>query len=91
MHKILGFVFTPVALIIFAGAAQGAAPTQAPPPGNDHASFDTLDRNNDGKISLSEASDNDALFVAFKNLDKNKDGELSKEEFAAFQQARNGA
>jgi EF hand len=91
MRKNLGFGLAPIAFVVLAGAAQAAAPTQAPPAGNDRLSFDTLDRNNDGKISLSEASDNDALFVAFKNLDKNKDGELSKEEFAAFQQARNGA
>ncbi len=91
MKKILGFGFASVALLTMAGVVQGAAPTQAPPAGNDRLTFDTVDRNNDGKISLSEASDNDALFVAFKNLDKNKDGELSKEEFAAFQQARNGA
>ena len=90
MRRVLGIGCVSV-LLIAAAAAQGAAPTQAPPAGNDRLSFDTLDRNSDGKISLSEASDNDALFVAFKSLDKNKDGELSKDEFAAFQQARNGA
>jgi hypothetical protein len=90
MRKVFGFVLAPVVMIAFSGVAQSAAPTQAPG-SNDNLSFDALDRNNDGKISLSEASDNDALFVAFKNLDKNKDGELSKEEFAGFQQARTGA
>jgi hypothetical protein len=90
MRQFSGLVVLPVALLVFAGAAQSAAPTQAPG-ANDNLSFDTLDRNNDGKISLTEASDNDALFVAFKNLDKNKDGELSKEEFGAYQQARTGA
>lgn len=48
----------------------------------DQASFEALDKNSDGKVSVQEASDNEALFVAFKNLDANKDGELTKEEFA---------
>ena len=40
-------------------------------------SFEALDKNSDGKVSLNEAADNDALFVAFKGLDTNKDGMLS--------------
>jgi Ca2+-binding EF-hand superfamily protein len=48
------------------------------------ASFESLDANKDGKISIHEATSNDDLFTAFKNLDKNKDGELTKEEFAAY-------
>jgi Ca2+-binding EF-hand superfamily protein len=44
--------------------------------------FESLDKNGDGKISLNEASTDDALFVAFKQLDTNKDGELTREEFA---------
>ena len=48
-------------------------------------SFEALDKNADDKVSLNEAADNDALFVAFKSLDTNKDGVLSREEFAAFQ------
>jgi Ca2+-binding EF-hand superfamily protein len=60
--------------VLFAGviSAQGA-PT-----------FDSLDANKDGQISIQEATGHDALFVAFKKLDTNKDGMLSKEEFAAF-------
>lgn len=50
-------------------------------------SFEALDKNSDGKVSLNEAADNDALFVAFKGLDTNKDGVLSREEFAAFQKS----
>ena len=55
-------------------AAESAKPT-----------FESLDKNSDGKVSLNEAAENDALFVAFKSLDTNKDGMLSREEFAAYQ------
>lgn len=58
--------------------AAGGALAQAKP------SFESLDKNGDGKISLSEASNDDALFVAFKSLDSNKDGELTREEFAKY-------
>ena len=54
-------------------------------------SFEGLDKNSDGKVSLNEAADNDALFVAFKGLDANKDGVLSREEFAAFQKDKPSA
>ena len=47
-------------------------------------SFDSLDANKDGQISIQEATPHDDLFVAFKKLDANKDGMLSKDEFAAY-------
>jgi Ca2+-binding EF-hand superfamily protein len=66
------------ALASFAIAGAAAAADQK-------VSFESLDKNSDGKVSLNEATVNDALFVAFKDLDKNKDGELTKEEFARHQ------
>jgi Ca2+-binding EF-hand superfamily protein len=46
--------------------------------------FESLDKNADGQISIQEATGHDDLFVAFKKLDMNKDGLLSKAEFAVF-------
>ena len=63
---------------LVAGAALAAGQPAMP-------TFEALDKNSDGKVSLNEAADNDALFVAFKSLDTNKDGVLSREEFAAYQ------
>jgi hypothetical protein len=51
-----------------AGAALAAEPAKP--------SFESLDKNSDGKVSLNEAAENDALFVAFKSL--------GREEFAAY-------
>ncbi|HEX6007971.1 MAG TPA: EF-hand domain-containing protein [Burkholderiales bacterium] len=65
-------------VLALAAAAALAAESGAKP------SFESLDKNSDGKVSLNEAADNDALFVAFKSLDTNKDGMLSREEFAAY-------
>jgi Ca2+-binding EF-hand superfamily protein len=68
-----------VVLALFGTAALAAESGGAKP------SFESLDKNSDGKVSLNEAADNDALFVAFKSLDTNKDGVLSREEFAVYQ------
>jgi Ca2+-binding EF-hand superfamily protein len=59
-------------------AATAAPAAEAQP------TFESLDKNGDGKVSLAEASNHDAVFVAFKSLDANKDGELTREEFAKY-------
>ena len=66
----------PALLATLGVLAAGAALAQAKP------SFESLDKNGDGKISLNEASTDDTLFVAFKQLDSDKNGELTREEFA---------
>jgi Ca2+-binding EF-hand superfamily protein len=68
------------ALILSAAALAAASALHA----QSAPAFETLDANGDGKISVHEASSNDALFVAFKNLDKDRDGNLTREEFAAY-------
>jgi Ca2+-binding EF-hand superfamily protein len=71
--------FASAALAVAAGLfVAGAALAAAAP------TFESLDSNGDGKISINEATVNDELFVAFQKLDKDKNGELSKEEFAAY-------
>ena len=74
---------TQVSVVVLGVVAAAAA--LAAESGGAKPSFEALDKNSDGKVSLNEAADNDALFVAFKGLDTNKDGVLSREEFAAYQ------
>lgn len=71
-----------IALGVFAIAGSVALAAES---GGAKPSFESLDKNSDGKVSLNEAAENDALFVAFKSLDTNKDGVLSREEFAVYQ------
>jgi Ca2+-binding EF-hand superfamily protein len=68
--------------LAFAAAAVGA---------DRKASFDSLDKNSDGKVSLNEAAVDDRLFVAFRSLDGDRDGELTKEEFARYEGSKSGA
>lgn len=64
---------------VLAACTAFTAGAATPPP-----TFESLDTNKDGQISLNEASSHDALFVAFKKLDANRDGMLTKAEFAGF-------
>jgi Ca2+-binding EF-hand superfamily protein len=79
---------TQVSVAIGVFAAVAASVALAAESGGAKPTFEALDKNSDGKVSLNEAADNDALFVAFKSLDTNKDGVLSREEFAAYQREK---
>ena len=47
-------------------------------------SFESLDRNSDQQISMSEARESDRLAKEFAKADTNGDGQLSREEFEAY-------
>ena len=48
-------------------------------------SFESLDKNADGHISVSESFADKTLSAAFATADANSDGTVSKEEFAKWQ------
>jgi hypothetical protein len=69
-----------VALIPLAGVAAEGERTPATPAGQS-GSFDTLDANKDGRISMPEASADPKLVETFSTADKNGDGYLDNSEF----------
>ncbi len=74
---------TLVALLPLAGFA--AADDQAADPAAplaQTASFEALDTNKDGRISMPEASADPGLVESFATVDKNGDGYLDPTEFA---------
>jgi len=69
------------ALIPLAGlAAEDPVPPPATPSGQS-GSFDTLDANKDGRISMPEASADPKLVESFSAADKNGDGYLDNAEY----------
>lgn len=67
-----------IAMIPLAGfAAEGDKSTPSP----SGATFDTLDANKDGRISMPEASADPSLVETFSTADKNGDGYLDNSEF----------
>jgi Ca2+-binding EF-hand superfamily protein len=59
-----------VLLAVFASASMAALPT-----------FDEVDTNGDGKITMQEASTHEGLMTSFDKADENHDGQLSKAEY----------
>ncbi len=57
-------------LVVFAGASMAALPT-----------FDEVDVNGDGKITMKEASTHEGLMTTFDKADVDRDGLLSKAEY----------
>lgn len=73
-----------VALIPLAGFAQEPQPTPDPAtPAGQSGTFDTLDANKDGRISMPEASADPKLVEVFSSADKNGDGYLDSSEYDA--------
>src|SRR5262245_9918285 len=71
-------------LIPLAGIAQDEK-TPPPPetPDGQSGTFDTLDANKDGRISMPEASADPKLVESFSTADKNGDGYLDAAEYDA--------
>lgn len=73
---------TAIALIPLAGLAGEGDKTPAPAtPAGQSGSFDMLDTNKDGRISMPEASADPALVESFSSADRNGDGYLDAAEY----------
>jgi hypothetical protein len=62
-------------------AAGGASAPLSRPASSERSSFDGLDVDGDGKLSLAEAAGYGDIVTRFHRLDRNKDGKLTKAEF----------
>lgn len=65
-----------VMLVVFAGASMAAPPT-----------FEEVDTNGDGKITMKEAASHQGLMSTFEEADANHDGLLSKAEYRKLELA----
>jgi EF hand len=75
---------TAVVLIPLAGFAGEGNKTPDPAmPAGQSGSFDTLDANKDGRISMPEASADPKLVESFSTADKNGDGYLDAAEYSS--------
>ena len=63
------------------------APAWADPAAIDNY-FRTLDLNQDGFVSLSEAAGDEVIVARFDKGDRNRDGKLSAKEFAALNKVK---
>jgi Ca2+-binding EF-hand superfamily protein len=75
------------ALIPLAGVAADDSKEAATPAGQ-AASFDVLDANKDGRISMPEASADPRLVEQFSSADKNGDGYLDNAEYDNVERKR---
>jgi Ca2+-binding EF-hand superfamily protein len=70
-----------VALIPIAGLAGEGDKTKPTTPAQQSGTFDVLDANKDGRISMPEASADPKLVEAFSTADKDGDGYLDSSEY----------
>jgi len=71
-------------VVVLEEAAVETAATEGILPEAIEASFQSMDANQDGVISIEEAEMNDMLLDAFIELDLDKTADLSKEEYSKF-------
>lgn len=80
MNRLLATtVIAMVPLAALAGEGKSTAPAT---PAGQSGSFETLDTNKDGRISMPEASADPKLVEIFSTADKNGDGYLDATEYA---------
>ena len=70
-----------IALIPLAGIAAEGQKTPPATPAGQSGSFDALDANKDGRISMPEAAADPKLVENFSSADKNGDGYLDNAEY----------
>lgn len=80
--RILAVTATLAPLAVLAAEGQKVPQSQDPAPSGQTASFDTLDANKDGRISMPEASADPRLVENFSTADRNGDGYLDQSEYA---------
>jgi hypothetical protein len=79
IHLLAAAAFTLLPLAGVAGDDREKPKTSAEKTGT----FDTLDANKDGRISMPEASADPTLVESFSKADKNGDGYLDNSEYSA--------
>ena len=78
VNKLLPTVLMLMPLAVLAVEGQKAPPAT---PAGQSGSFETLDANKDGRISMPEASVDPELVEGFSKADKNGDGYLDNSEY----------
>jgi Ca2+-binding EF-hand superfamily protein len=86
MNRLL--VATLVALVPLASVAAEGKKTQPAMPAGQSATFELLDTNKDGRISMPEASADPRLVESFSTADKNGDGYLDNAEYDSVQRPK---
>jgi hypothetical protein len=76
------------ALVSIAAMAQVPSPPPAIPPSSPQATFESLDRNQDQRVSKVEATADDGLSAQFAALDADADGYINKSEYMRVRQPR---
>lgn len=81
MRKTLLAAAVAALIPLAAGAAEGDKQKAPATEAGQSGSFDTLDANKDGRISMPEASADPKLVESFSSADKNGDGYLDNSEY----------
>ena len=84
MNKTLFIAFS-IAFSSVAAANEAAVPVPAP---EVEITFQSIDTNADGVISLTEVSDKEDLLLAFAELDLDKNGDLTEIEYNKFRELK---